>query len=87
MFDSIFAFATAIKEAEKTLALNQGNVSCLEDKHLTYGSLLTTYVEKVGVRGLTGLITFQNKQRRDFELDVLQLKENGLFKVNLNFVE
>jgi hypothetical protein len=36
---------------------------------------------KISVRGLTGLIKFQNKQRREFDLDVLQLKESGLFKV------
>jgi hypothetical protein len=47
MFDSIFAFANAIKEAEKALNLNEGNVSCINDKPLVYGKTLSTFVEKV----------------------------------------
>jgi len=107
MFDSIFAFSAAIKEAEKHVNLYEGNVSCPQNKHLSYGSTLRTFFEnvnfytknfltmnrtflkriffvnkiKISVRGLTGLIKFQNKQRREFDLDVLQLKESGLFKV------
>jgi hypothetical protein len=34
----------------------------------------------VYANGLTGSISFQDKQRKEFELDVLQLKETGLFK-------
>ena len=37
---------------------------------------------KVTINGLTGYISFENKQRKDFEVDVLQLKETGLFKVS-----
>jgi len=36
---------------------------------------------QVSVNGLTGLISFKNKKRSEFSLDVLQLKETGLFKV------
>ncbi len=109
MFDSIFAFASAIKEAGKSLNLNEGKVSCAEDHPLEIGSLLTHYVEKVwivvdlksrkttyfkkkqskkkvSVQGLTGLISFQNRERRDFSLDILQLKETGLFKVYIFFL-
>ncbi len=32
------------------------------------------------MQGLTGLISFQNRERKTFDLDVLQLKETGLFK-------
>lgn len=83
LFDSIFAFASAVKEAERALSLSEGNVSCNENKALKFGGQLSSYVERVSVRGLTGLINFQNKQRRVFELDVLQLKEIGLFKVKI----
>ena len=81
MFDSIFAFSAAIKEAIKSLNLNEGQVSCVDDRPLQIGSLLPHYVEKVSVEGLTGQINFQNRERREFTLDVLQLKETGLFKV------
>lgn len=47
MFDSIFAFSAAIKEASKSLNLNEGQVSCVEDRPLQIGSLLPHYVEKV----------------------------------------
>lgn len=84
LFDSIFTLASAIKDAEKTINLIEGNVSCINSKSLSYGRKFGTFVERVSVHGLTGLIKFQNKQRREFDLEVLQLKEIGLFKVNLN---
>ena len=87
MFDAIFAFSAAIKEASKSLNLNEGHVSCVEDRPLEIGSLLPHYIEKTSVQGLTGLISFQNRERREFSLDVLQLKETGLFKVKLFFMK
>lgn len=103
MFDSIFAFATAIKEAEKYVNMYDSKVSCADDRPLEVGKVLPNYLEKVkltnktlheiklnflkklkiSINGLTGLITFKNKKRSEFSLDVLQLKETGLFKVNL----
>ena len=47
MFDSIFAFSAAIKEAAKSLNLNEGQVSCISNRPLEIGSLLPDYVEKV----------------------------------------
>ena len=83
LFDAIFTLSAAIKEAEKSLDLNEGNVSCFERKTLSYGKILSHYVENVAVNGLTGLITFENRQRKDIELDVMQLKETGLFKCGM----
>ncbi|CAF0986150.1 unnamed protein product, partial [Brachionus calyciflorus] len=80
LFDSIFTIAIAIKEAEQFINLNLGNVSCTNSHSLTFGGKLSSFVERVSLNGLTGLIKFQNKQRREFELDVLQLKEIGLYK-------
>lgn len=74
--------ASAIKEAEQAINLVEGNVSCINSKALSYGRKFGTFVERVSINGLTGLIKFQNKQRREFDLDVLQLKEIGLYKVN-----
>jgi hypothetical protein len=47
MFDTIFAFSSAIKEAAKSLNLNEGKVSCAEDHPLEIGSLLPHYLDKV----------------------------------------
>ena len=81
IFDAIYMMATVINEAEKTLNLREGHgVSCSEHRPFSHGSLLSTFVEKVAAQGLTGGIRFQDKQRKEFELDVLQLKETGLFK-------
>ncbi|RNA26254.1 glutamate receptor kainate 2-like isoform X1, partial [Brachionus plicatilis] len=80
LFDSIFTLASAIREAEQAISLVEGNVSCISSKSLSYGRKFGTFVERVAVHGLTGLIKFQNKQRREFDLDVLQLKEIGLYK-------
>ena len=49
MFDSIFAFSAAIKEAEKNVNLYEGNVSCPQNKHLSYGSTLRTFFENVNL--------------------------------------
>lgn len=47
MFDSIFAFATALKEAEKYVNLYDSKVSCSEDRPLEVGKALPSYLEKV----------------------------------------
>lgn len=80
MFDAVYLMSSVIREAERTLNLNEAKLSCMERKSLVNGIMLSTHVEKASVSGLTGLISFQNKQRKEFELDVLQLKETGLFK-------
>ncbi len=85
LFDAVYFISSMIREAEKTektpLNINAANsVSCTANKPLNYGSILNTLTEKTFTTGLTGLISFQNKKRKEFELDVLQLKESGLFK-------
>jgi hypothetical protein len=80
IFDSLFSLASAIKEAEKTVNFNDANVSCINEKPLAYGRLMRGFLQDVSVNGLTGLITFQNNQRKEFELDALQLKESGVIK-------
>ncbi len=47
MFDGVYAFASAIREAQKSLILHTGNVSCSDDKPLLQGSSLSTFVERV----------------------------------------
>jgi hypothetical protein len=47
MFDAVYAFATAIREAQRTLSLGSGNVSCGADKPLSFGNSLSTFVERV----------------------------------------
>lgn len=47
MFDTIYSFATAIKETENALKLDGGNVSCTDEKPSVKGAQLSTYVEKV----------------------------------------
>jgi hypothetical protein len=61
MFDTIFSFAAAIKAAESALKLEGGNVSCIDEKPLLKGALLSTYVEKVNknqyLRNSTSILT------------------------------
>lgn len=80
IFDSLFSLATVIKEAEKTVNFNDANVSCIKEKSLAYGRLMKGFLQDIAVNGLTGLITFRNNQRKEFELDALQLKESGVIK-------
>lgn len=47
LFDTIFILSAAIKEAEKSVDLNSGNVSCALANGLSYGKLLSKFVEKV----------------------------------------
>jgi hypothetical protein len=47
MFDAVYAFATAIREAQRTLSLTSGNVSCADDRPLAVGNSLSTFVERV----------------------------------------
>jgi ionotropic kainate glutamate receptor 2 len=47
IFDATYTFTMAVKEAERTLTLSDGFVSCQENKPLKYGHLLNSYVERV----------------------------------------
>jgi hypothetical protein len=82
LFDSVFALANAIKEAEKSLDFRYGNVSCNDNKALKYGTSIGNYLDKVSITGLTGYITFDNRKRRDFELEIIQLRESGIIEVS-----
>ena len=53
MFDSIFAFATAIKEAEKYVNMYDSKVSCADDRPLEVGKVLPNYLEKVKLTNKT----------------------------------
>jgi ionotropic glutamate receptor len=47
LFDAIFVLTAIVKEAEKTLNLNEEGISCADNKPLTHGTMLSTFVEKV----------------------------------------
>jgi ionotropic kainate glutamate receptor 2 len=47
LFDAIFVMSSIVKEAEKTLNLNEGGISCTDNKPLNHGTMLSTFVEKV----------------------------------------
>lgn len=48
MFDTVYAFAAAIKAAERHIpGLEGGNVSCQDDRNLEIGTKLSTFVENV----------------------------------------
>ncbi len=84
LFDSVFALSHAIQEAEKHIDFNGDIVSCDDNKSLRYGTALSKYMDRVTVNGLSGLIKFENRQRKEIDMDVLQLKEVGLVKVNMS---
>ncbi len=78
----MLALSNAVKEAEKSLDFRYGNVSCNNNKQLKYGTSIGIYLDKVSILGLTGQITFDNRKRRDFELEVIQLREIGIIEAS-----
>ena len=47
LFDSIYLLSLAVREAEKTLNLQDSSISCLENKPFIHGTMLSTFIEKV----------------------------------------
>lgn len=65
MFDTVYAFAAAIKMAERNIrGLEGGNVSCQDDKNLEIGTQLSSFVENVNLDKINYLILTRLYLRR-----------------------
>ncbi|KAK3583893.1 hypothetical protein CHS0354_033669 [Potamilus streckersoni] len=87
LFDAVLLFATAVKEAIRSINLPSPNSTCENSLPWEAGATLYNYLNTVETRGLTGLTKLQHGRRLDFRLDILELKESGLEKSGIWVLE
>ena len=82
MYDSALLFATALSELDRSQDVETTLLSCDSEQTWQHGNSLINYMKLVEIRGLTGLVKFdQYGLRTDFTLDIVELHKSGLEKV------
>ena len=82
IYDSVHAFALALNELTEVQQVRQKPLECSGKTAWAHGNSLINYMKLVEIRGLTGLVKFdQYGLRTDFTLDIVELHKSGLEKV------
>ncbi len=72
----------ALHDLDHSQLIDTRPLSCEGTETWQHGNSLVNYMKLVEMRGLTGAIRFdQHGLRTDFELEIVELKRNGLVKV------
>ena len=80
--DAVQVFAAALRSLDSSQEISLQPLSCSGDNTWQHGNSLINYMKLVEIRGLTGLVKFdQYGLRTDFTLDIVELHKSGLEKV------
>ena len=81
MYDGVFLTALALHEVGKAkVVTTDKELSCSKSKSWADGLSVLNYIKTMDFEGLTGRVHFENGQRKDFRLEVIELTKNGLEK-------
>ncbi|CAH1799514.1 unnamed protein product [Owenia fusiformis] len=78
MYDAIVAFVQALSEAGRARTITNPDITCQGGRVWPDGKSLASYLNQIFFNGLSGQVTFRNGRRTFFDLDVLQLRPDGL---------
>ncbi|XP_064613530.1 glutamate receptor ionotropic, kainate 2-like isoform X2 [Liolophura sinensis] len=81
IFDAVMLFAKGLEFLDRSTRLTKANQSCDEGEPWASGDNLYSFMTKANVKGLTGLLELQQGRRLSYKLDIMELKETGLYKV------
>ncbi|KAK9498544.1 hypothetical protein O3M35_003153 [Rhynocoris fuscipes] len=82
MYDAVHLFAKALHDLDSSQRIDIKPLSCDAVDTWPHGYSLINYMKIVEMRGLTGVIKFDNQGfRSNFELDIIELTKNGLQKI------
>lgn len=82
MYDGVFLASLALHEVGKAkVVTTDKELSCSKTKSWADGLSVLNYMKTMDFEGLTGRVHFENGQRKDFHLDVIELSKNGLVKI------
>ncbi|XP_023339114.1 glutamate receptor ionotropic, kainate 2 [Eurytemora carolleeae] len=84
MYDAVHLFAKALDELDQSQVITTKPLSCHGMETWQHGNSLVNYMKLVEMAGLTGRIKFDSRGlRTDFELEIVELKKDGLQKVGV----
>ncbi|XP_024216292.1 glutamate receptor ionotropic, kainate 2 isoform X2 [Halyomorpha halys] len=82
MYDAVHLFAKALHDLDSSQRIDIKPLSCDAADTWLHGYSLINYMKIVEMKGLTGVIKFDNQGfRSNFELDIIELTKNGLQKI------
>ncbi|XP_059083805.1 glutamate receptor ionotropic, kainate 2-like [Tigriopus californicus] len=82
IFDAVHLFSRALTDLDRSQELSQVSLNCDGPGTWQYGNSLINYMKMVEMNGLTGKIQFDSRGfRSDFDLDIVELKKEGLSRV------
>ncbi|XP_073988845.1 kainate-type ionotropic glutamate receptor subunit 1D isoform X1 [Rhodnius prolixus] len=82
MYDAVHLFAKALHDLDSSQRIDIKPLSCDAVDTWPHGYSLINYMKIVEMRGLTGVIKFDNQGfRSNFELEIIELTKNGLQKI------
>ncbi|XP_017493316.1 PREDICTED: glutamate receptor ionotropic, kainate 2 isoform X1 [Rhagoletis zephyria] len=81
MFDSVYTFAAALVEMNRSHLLTPHNISCAAEDPWDNGLSLYNYISSASINGLTGRVNFAEGRRNKFQIDLLKLKRDKIQKV------
>ena len=80
--DAVQVFAAALRSLDSSQEISLQPLSCSGENTWQHGNSLINYMKMMEIRGLTGLVKFdQYGLRTDFTLDIVELHKSGLEKV------
>ncbi|XP_066999463.2 glutamate receptor ionotropic, kainate 2 isoform X3 [Anabrus simplex] len=84
MYDAVHLFAKALHDLDSSQRIDIKPLSCDAVDTWPHGYSLINYMKIVEMRGLTGVIKFDNQGfRSNFLLDIVELNKDGLKKIGV----
>merc|ERR550532_3389913 len=82
IYDAVHLYAQALHDLDRSQEINTKPLSCDGSETWQHGNSLVNYMKLVEMKGLTGIIKFdQHGLRTDFTLEIVELKKDGLVRV------
>lgn len=82
LYDAVKLFSLALQELDQSQAIDVSAVNCENEVPWTHGSSVINYMRPVTFKGVTGLVSFDQKGfRNKFTISVMTTTEQGLEKV------
>ncbi|WAR07420.1 GRIK2-like protein, partial [Mya arenaria] len=78
IFDAVYLLTHALMEMERFQFVTSPNTTCDDINPWTEGRQLYNYLNNIHINGLTGPIRLSRGRRLNFQLDILELGEEGL---------
>ncbi|XP_071746528.1 glutamate receptor ionotropic, kainate 2 isoform X2 [Lepeophtheirus salmonis] len=84
VYDAVQLFARALTDLDRSQNIQITPLDCVDGEPWQHGTSLLNYMKLVEAEGLTGKIQFDSEGfRSNFDLEIIELKKDGLNKVGV----